>query len=403
MHDSANIPQDLAHLFEEIQAKDQSIHEHRTNINNRDLSIQKHVRNNGSLVPFPREEGLSKTISLNYTKALQLQDEKMVLSKKALDLLERQVRRFDVKIKELQTDGAIPNDSTIPTMLKTIKRPPSRPGPTASAPTTIRNSGVIPPSVTGRSSTIAELGLVNDLQPRSMDGTELQRPQSTNRQIQAIRQETRPHSPIIPLGRDNSAAGSDRKRQRLMGPSNLGSLKSARESSAGLRTPRAGTPTGSATGRPSSLGPKAGPLKRASMKRIGSPMQRKLAEKTVKAGQKKGKRGKRKGRSVASDEESGATPSEGGTGAGSEDELTPPLDASVTGEDVSMHGEDEDGADDRKYCVCKNVSFGNMVACDNGDCPIEWYHWGCVGITSSPVGKWYCDLCKIKGMVKGEE
>ena len=30
------------------------------------------------------------------------------------------------------------------------------------------------------------------------------------------------------------------------------------------------------------------------------------------------------------------------------------------------------------------VSYGDMVACDNEDCPYEWFHYPCVGITAPP-------------------
>ena len=26
-------------------------------------------------------------------------------------------------------------------------------------------------------------------------------------------------------------------------------------------------------------------------------------------------------------------------------------------------------------------------------CPIEWFHYGCVGLTQAPKGKWYCPQC----------
>ena len=45
------------------------------------------------------------------------------------------------------------------------------------------------------------------------------------------------------------------------------------------------------------------------------------------------------------------------------------------------------------YCLCHQVSFGEMIGCDNPDCPIEWFHFQCVGLTSKPKGKWYCPRC----------
>lgn len=46
-----------------------------------------------------------------------------------------------------------------------------------------------------------------------------------------------------------------------------------------------------------------------------------------------------------------------------------------------------------RYCLCQNVSYGEMVACDNTECPIEWFHFACVGLTEQPKGKWYCPEC----------
>jgi len=45
------------------------------------------------------------------------------------------------------------------------------------------------------------------------------------------------------------------------------------------------------------------------------------------------------------------------------------------------------------YCLCQQVSYGEMVGCDNQDCPIEWFHFGCMEIQSKPKGKWYCPKC----------
>lgn len=46
-----------------------------------------------------------------------------------------------------------------------------------------------------------------------------------------------------------------------------------------------------------------------------------------------------------------------------------------------------------RYCTCNQVSYGDMVACDNDACPYEWFHYQCVGITQPPKGKWFCPKC----------
>lgn len=65
-------------------------------------------------------------------------------------------------------------------------------------------------------------------------------------------------------------------------------------------------------------------------------------------------------------------------------------------EDAEGEEEEEEGQDDRKYCTCRSVSYGNMVGCDNEECPYEWFHWSCVGLKSEPPGKWFCPECRAK-------
>ncbi|XP_030072858.1 inhibitor of growth protein 5 [Microcaecilia unicolor] len=45
------------------------------------------------------------------------------------------------------------------------------------------------------------------------------------------------------------------------------------------------------------------------------------------------------------------------------------------------------------YCLCHQVSYGEMIGCDNQDCPIEWFHFACVDLTTKPKGKWFCPRC----------
>jgi inhibitor of growth protein 3 len=59
-------------------------------------------------------------------------------------------------------------------------------------------------------------------------------------------------------------------------------------------------------------------------------------------------------------------------------------------EDVDM----DEGSDDTKYCYCRDVSHGDMIACDNASCHIQWFHWSCAGITQEPTGEWLCRDCR---------
>jgi inhibitor-of-growth protein 1 len=50
--------------------------------------------------------------------------------------------------------------------------------------------------------------------------------------------------------------------------------------------------------------------------------------------------------------------------------------------------------DEPTYCLCDQVSYGEMIGCDNDLCPIEWFHFNCVQLTGKPKGKWFCPKCR---------
>lgn len=72
---------------------------------------------------------------------------------------------------------------------------------------------------------------------------------------------------------------------------------------------------------------------------------------------------------------------------------SPVVDASSTQAAEVTDGEWSYDPNEPRYCLCNQVSYGDMVACDNEDCPSEWFHYPCVGITAPPKGKWYCPQC----------
>ena len=50
--------------------------------------------------------------------------------------------------------------------------------------------------------------------------------------------------------------------------------------------------------------------------------------------------------------------------------------------------------DEPTYCLCDQVSYGKMIGCDNDLCPMEWFHFNCVQLSTKPKGKWYCPKCR---------
>lgn len=66
-------------------------------------------------------------------------------------------------------------------------------------------------------------------------------------------------------------------------------------------------------------------------------------------------------------------------------------------------GED---VDELRYCYCNEVSYGGMIACDNDECPREWFHLACVNMDKAPNArtKWFCsDECKENYNVRKEK
>ena len=45
------------------------------------------------------------------------------------------------------------------------------------------------------------------------------------------------------------------------------------------------------------------------------------------------------------------------------------------------------------YCFCQGGDFGQMIGCDNIDCPFQWFHFQCVNIVEVPEGDRYCPHC----------
>jgi hypothetical protein len=57
--------------------------------------------------------------------------------------------------------------------------------------------------------------------------------------------------------------------------------------------------------------------------------------------------------------------------------------------------------DEPLYCFCRQIFFGEMIACDNEQCEIEWFHYPCVGLVTKPESEWICKACLTQK--KGKE
>ena len=92
----ANLPAEIQHVLEEIQAKDRIAQDHRSKIASHDQTLQKHVKTNGCGQAHAKEDASCKNVAALYDKTQALQDEKVSLSDRAAILLDRQIKRLDI-------------------------------------------------------------------------------------------------------------------------------------------------------------------------------------------------------------------------------------------------------------------------------------------------------------------
>lgn len=83
--------------------------------------------------------------------------------------------------------------------------------------------------------------------------------------------------------------------------------------------------------------------------------------------------------------------------------------------------------DESRYCHCQNISYGEMIFCENPEviclpstcllvitifykrlsilqCPNgQWFHYECVGINKPPKGSWFCPVCIANGNRKSNK
>jgi len=81
----------------------------------------------------------------------------------------------------------------------------------------------------------------------------------------------------------------------------------------------------------------------------------------------------------------------GGSGTSGRGKQAPDRDGSASPPELANVDIDPD---EPTYCLCDQVSYGEMIGCDNDLCPIEWFHFNCVQLTGKPKGKWFCPKCR---------
>lgn len=47
----------------------------------------------------------------------------------------------------------------------------------------------------------------------------------------------------------------------------------------------------------------------------------------------------------------------------------------------------------KKYCICNDKAYGQMICCENPSCAVKWHHFKCVNLSTVPKIVWRCPKC----------
>lgn len=436
MHDVANLPAEISHMMEEIQAKEKEMQQHLSSLNAKDAAIQKQIKLQGSMVPHAKEKEFSESILKSYDVVQELQEQKIAMSDKASLLLERQLKKLDVRIRELQNDGQLPDvdgrplpsvftrKATIPEIKHSFPEIPIQ----SNLPLQIASANAMNVNMNAHRMNSQHHVTLHPVQPIPRQVSQIaagpvrsSAPATPAATLQHQHQHQRQRE------REHSAGAADLKRRKLNPSSSFSANiptqpSSLRQSSLGPGTPKAGTPTGtsragslprsttshnvaSAAAKKSSLSKKVAPHQQVS-KLKGKPGPKSQSRMSFK---KKG------GRTDSPSHRSRGTTADSGDADSVLSSAEPSDTESHTtrsrrgvstvkhakkeeSPDVEMGEgeEEEDQEDDRRYCFCNERSYGEMVACENEQCQYEWFHLQCLGLKKSPDDEelWWCPVCR---------
>jgi inhibitor of growth protein 3 len=424
IHDAANLPAEISHMMEEIQAKDAEMQKYQSSINSKDASLQKNIKVNGVLHAHPKEAEYAEQVNKNYELMFSLQNQKVQLSERACNILDRQIKRLDTRIRELASDGQLSADG-LPSIFNRKAEKSfmdvNHNLPLQAASISALNASahrINAQSVVGApppQRPSVQTVLTNAIPQRSSAP-------ATPAAVQAQRQREREHS-----------LGADNKRRKLGNPlagANLPAQPSnLRQSSIGPGTPKAGTPTAttasragsvprtsaapqSATAAPKKSALSKKPLSNQQINKVKNKKHARLSSATRKKGQSPSVRGGRAG-TAASEEDSGLTSADASETDASQSRARrgqkKKQQQQAVKEEVDVDMEEGEGGDDDMddndeglYCYCQKQSYGEMVGCENGSCPYQWFHIGCINMKELPADDedWYCPECRQKDEVK---
>lgn len=384
-----HLPQELRDRFTEMREMDLQVQNAMDSLDER---VKQFFANARKMKPEQRDLDFDK-IRKDYYKALEDADEKVQIANQIYDLVDRYLRRLDQELQkfkmELEADNAGITEVLERRSLELDKPPPStvkaekrKHVATSLSGSSMSSSGQPPEK---RQATERVLPLAGEVSSGRPAAAAVGAAAGTAALAPADRLLIPPSALTYGLGSNAIAAAASQAiaaTQQMQQGRRTASLKASYEAiNASLQslTSREFTMGSKDIGSLTSLTPPPAPTPPQVM--ANPPQAAAVVATPVAASEPKRSSSKKQSRAS----------SQSTVAAASED----------SGDSLLMLGGSTDEANldwgcdpnEPRYCICNQVSYGDMVACDNDDCPFEWFHYQCVGITQPPKGKWFCPQC----------
>ncbi|KAL2271198.1 hypothetical protein VTJ83DRAFT_569 [Remersonia thermophila] len=248
-----NLPEELRFMQDEIADKDRQYDKLIREIEDRDMRIQKWIKAHGSHHPNPKEEEYRATIRKNFAQAEQLSSEKLALTQKLQQIVDKHIRQLDLQLKMLydRAEPGFTDPDELPSLL--------RPSPANAATNGILRNGASP--APGASAAPAALNTVPArVANAQVRGAHAQQQQQQQQQHASASAPASPAASMIMSrqARESSAGPVGKRLPRSnSGLGNLPATSSglARHASLGPGTPK-GSQTAAGLQRAGSAGPR---------------------------------------------------------------------------------------------------------------------------------------------------
>ncbi|KAK7444073.1 hypothetical protein VKT23_015471 [Stygiomarasmius scandens] len=378
-----NVPAEVKHYLEEIKHKDAKCQELQHQIDSESARyIKQSLKASGftlsssrSLSPSPSSSPgpfssipvsssqISTKVAQLYSEIEKLTHEKIALSQKVIDLLTRTCKKLDIDLHKVKVLSGEISEGSVPGTSASV---PTTPGASASASISLAGAG----SGLGGTAVSTTGGSVSGWTGNSdLGGLDT------------------PVTPLAGTGRRQSAVNAAAGISASLGGGSSASLPSNKK--------RRVTATTSAAS-PSIKLPASGHSRSGSPATTSTHHNKSSTHTRSRLSRQIHPAPTRARRVDIQDDED----AEGDDDADADADADGDADVDMDGGEGELDGEGEEedeGDDDSLYCICQRKSFGDMIACDNeSDCPYEWFHLSCVGLSKPLPDVWYCTICEPK-------